>query len=260
MVMDTLKDECKTATEAEKKDYMAVAKKLFSLMEKFFPEIKGRYIYEQKIHYDYKGFILSMKFDLYDTEELCLYDYKMCSIYAWMYPESRESWTKQTNIYAFGLRTEGYVVNDIKIVAIFRDWSASRVGVNPDYPTQQVMTIPIRVFTQEQMRKAIEARMQLHLDAEKTDVIPDCTGAEKWASANSFNVKKKGLKRRVAGLATEELANNYIKENLHKYGPDMLYLEIVPGESKKCASYCAVRSVCPQKAREDAENLKLSEE
>lgn len=259
-VIDTLKDESKTATEEEKKDYQALAKKLFSLMDKFFPEIKGRYVYEMKLHYEHNGFVLSGKFDLYDTVEKCLYDYKVCSIYAWLYPESRDSWTKQLNIYAYMLRLEGYEVNDLRIVAIFRDWSASRVATNPDYPSQQIMTIPIKVYGQAEMKKAIENRMMLHQEAEKSGVIPDCTGAEKWSSANGYNVKKKGLKRRVAGLASEALANDWIKANKHKYPPESLYLEIIPGENKKCASYCPVREFCPQKKREDEELLRLTEE
>lgn len=260
MVMDTLKEAGQSAKRKEQEELSEIHQKLFRLMEKFFPEIEGKYIYEFKLHYDYKGFVLSGKFDLYDKAERCLYDYKLCSIYAYLYPESRKSWTNQTNVYAFMLRNEGYIVDDIKICALFRDWSASRVGLNPDYPTSQEMTIPIKVYSQKDMKVAIEKRMQMHMDAEKTGILPECTGSERWASANSFNIKKKGLKRRLAGLATEELANDWMRNNVHKYPEGSLYLEIIPGESKKCNGYCSVRTVCDQKAREDAEILRLTEE
>lgn len=261
MVIETLKDECKNATEAEQKDYQAVAKKLLTLIEKFFPEVKGRYIFEMKLHYDLNGFVLSGKFDLYDTIEECLYDYKVCSVYAFMYEESRKKWVSQLNIYGFMLRNDGYVVKEMKIVAIFRDWSASRVGLNPDYPTKQFMTIPIKVYDQEDIKKRIEARMVLHSDVEKGLIeIPDCSGTEKWSSANSYNIKKKGLKRRLAGLATEPLAEEWMRNNVHKYPEGTIYLEIVPGENKFCQSYCPVRSVCSQKLREDEEILRLTQE
>lgn len=260
MVIETLKDECKTATKKEQEDYTSIAKKLFILIDKFFPEIKGRYIYEMKLHYDLNGFVLSGKFDLYDIIEKCLYDYKVCSVYAYMYPESRKTWTIQLNVYAFMLRNEGYEVNDLKIVAIFRDWSASRGLNNPDYPKKQFITIPLTMYSQEDVKKSIDRRMELHREAEISGVVPECSGEERWASTGTFNVKKKGLKRRIAGLASEAMASEYIRENKHKYPPESIYLEIVPGESKKCASYCSVRSVCPQKAREDKRILKETEQ
>jgi hypothetical protein len=67
------------------------------------------------------------------------------------------------------------------------------------------------------------------------------------------------LKRAVRKFTTQDMAEGFIRENGHKHKTP-LYLQIRPGERKRCQSYCPVSDFCGQKKREDElENEKISE-
>lgn len=181
-----------------------------------------------------------------------LEDHKMCSVYAWMYPESREKWIEQLNIYAWMAEKNGFPpVAELWINAYFRDWSRSRLLNNADYPKQPFMRIQIPRKSNEEIETFVNSRLALHRMADN-GTPPECNGADRWASADSYVVKtKKNEKSAIRGSKRDTLkgAEDFIKEIQHKYQPGDLYVETRPGESRKCESYCPVRSVCPQYKR-----------
>ena len=182
-----------------------------------------------------------------------LEDHKMCSVYAWMYPESREKWIEQLNIYAWMAEKNGFPpVTELWINAYFRDWSRSRLlSGGMDYPKHPFMRIQIPRKSNEEIEAFVNSRLALHRMADN-GTPPECNGADRWASADSYVVKtKKNTKSAIRGSKRDTLkgAEDFIKEIQHKYGPDELYVEARPGESRKCESYCPVRSVCPQYKR-----------
>lgn len=255
IVLETIKEESARFNEADQKALQDLSDKILLLMVKFFPEIDGRYIWESTLSYDHNGKILYGTFDIYDKWEKCLYDYKVCSVYAYMYPESRRKWTAQTNVYAFLLREKGYEVNEIKIVAIFRDWSAAKMEISKgDYPSKQFMTIPLSVVDHDKMRRYINQRIDLHVAAENGD-IPECSGEDRWATADQFLAKTKGRKNAIKKSLKEEEIDEFIRINgvSYEFG---LQKVIRPGESKRCEKYCPVREFCPQKAEADKQHEK----
>lgn len=256
-VLETLKEESRNYSDDDKQRLQQLSDMLIKLMVKFFPEVESRYIWEFTLQYEFGGKILYGTFDIYDKIDKILFDYKVCSVFAYMYPESRKKWAAQTNTYAFMLREQGFEVKDIRIVAIFRDWSASKSEfAKGDYPQQQFMTLPIEVVDHEKMRRYIHNRMELHIEAEKGN-IPDCNGNERWATSSEFAISKPGLKKALRVFDKEEDAKEYITKNQAKYDVPLKILNR-PGESKRCASYCPVRDFCPQKAAMDKENEKLA--
>lgn len=251
-VIDTIRKESSRFGDNDQKKLKELSDKIMQLAGVFFPEMKNRYIWEMTMHFEYNGMVLYGTFDLYDLEEETLYDYKVCSVWAFK-PESQLKWNAQTNVYAFMLREAGYVVNQIKIVAIFRDWQASKAEfAGADYPKHQMLTIPIPVIDQEKMRTYIQMRMDLHIKAEQGEV-PDCTDKERWATPNSFAVKKKGIKKALRVFTSQQRgsADEYVKQNNAK-NAGLLFIENRIGESKRCDSYCPVRDFCPQKKKLDA--------
>jgi hypothetical protein len=255
-VIDVIKEQSLNYEGDDQKALQALSNKLIKLMVMFFPELESRYIWETSLQYEYGGQVLSGTFDLYDKVEKCLYDYKVCSVFAFMYPESRKKWAAQTNTYAYMLREKGEQVNEIRIVAIFRDWSASKLEFSKgDYPEKQFMTLPIPVVEHHKMEKYINGRINLHIEAEKGN-IPECSGVERWASASEFAIKKPGLKKALRKFPTEDEAKQFINENKQKHAVP-LSIDIRPGESKRCENYCPVREFCPQKRRMDKEHEEM---
>ena len=179
-----------------------------------------------------------------------LFDYKNTSVYGYIYEESKKKWYAQQNIYAFMLRKHDYEVNEAFISAFFKDFKSFEKMRNKDYPDSMVMDIPIPLYTVEQMEKYMKGRVRKHQLIEKGEVIP-CTPKERWAEADMWAVKKKGGKKALKGgvLPSAAMAEKYVKDNALNY-TDM-FIEFRPGTSKRCDSYCPVRSVCPQKRAND---------
>lgn len=255
MTMETLKDEAEKRTGTDKLALENLANKIFQLMPIFFPEIDGRYIFEIRLSYEYRDKVLTGAFDLYDKWTNTLYDYKMCSVYAYIFPESRKKWAAQTNIYAFMLREQGKRVDAIKIVAIFRDFSQAKANFpKGDYPQQQIMTIDIKVVEHERMRVYIHKRMDMHIAAEDEGVVPPCNGEERWSTSDEFAVRPEKALRALRVFDNEAMANEFISRNQHKYDKK-LHVFLRPGENKRCESWCPVKDFCNQK-KENDERLK----
>jgi len=226
----------------------SAGKWLSSIIPLLFPEIAERYIFEKTMQLQLNGgWILSGTFDLYDKETKILYDYKFCSVFQFMNPESRKKWVEQTNIYAYMLMQEGYEVKEIRIVAFFRDWNKHGVMKDRDYPDSQIKEIPIIVRAPDRIKALIDTHTEAHLRAEKGEVV-ECSGAVRWAKADVYAVMAHKRKNSVQNLDSEAAALEYIKNNQHKYSD--LAIQKRPGGSMRCESYCPVAQFCDQRAAE----------
>lgn len=187
---------------------------------------------------------ISGTMDRFDKKLKRLSDYKNCSVWNYVYYESRKKWEAQQNCYAHMLRKHGYEVEESVIVAVFRDWSPYGKMRNKDYPPHPVMVIPIKLQEHDVMEKYFRARVKVHRAAEH-DNIPDCTAKERWGVADRFAIMKKGAKRAVKIFDTEKQANSFLTSEGHKH--EGAFVEVRPGEDKRCENYCPVRDICPQR-------------
>lgn len=237
----------KMETEAIQCD--KVGKWLKAVIPVFFPEVAQRYLWEVTQRLDLgSGHVLSGTFDLYDKETGILWDYKFCSTYMWTYPEARQKWIEQLNIYAFMLRQNlGLNITGIRVVAFFRDWSHYKLMKDKDYPDMQIKELYIPLFDTPNVINLINHHLMLHLQAESGDV-PECTGEMRWAKAGEYAVKNPDSKRAIRVLDTPQAAKQYILENGHRIHG--MFIEERPGESTRCEKYCPVRHVCPQRKAE----------
>ena len=258
-VVNTLRDiaeEEEDITEASK--IQAGAKWLFYMMEKYFPELAGRYLFEVRMTLEVSGWQLTGTLDIYDKLTKRVQDYKTTSVYTFMNPDSVKKWTAQVNVYTHMLRKSGYEVEGADIIAIFRDYSKAKRLSNKAYPPEPTMSIEQQLFSPEVMAEYINKRIKLHKDAEETGDIPDCTPSERWAVAGSFAAMvPTSTKAKKANLGDRDIAERWIKENKHKFPG--LYLEQRDADyGRFCKEYCLVKDICPQKKRLEAEQLKIS--
>lgn len=251
LTADTIMREGEKVAQTDEKrgkQLQAAADYIFKLIPIFFPELGTRYIFEKTMQISFDGMDLYGTFDLYDKETGILYDYKFCSVYAWIFPESRKKWKQQVNIYASMLIKEGFPVNGIRVMAFFRDWSDSARMRNKDYPESQLMEIPIELRKVEEIDAFISKRLELHRQAEEGNV-PDCTGNDRWASADQFAVMFTGGKKAHRLFDNMELATTYVDENAHKNTKSM-WIQNRLGKSVRCEKFCAVSKFCPQYKKE----------
>ncbi len=74
--------------------------------------------------------------------------------------------------------------------------------------------------------------------------LPECTPAERWAKPTIYAVRKPGRKTALRVLDTETAARELAAATPNGY------VEIRPGESVRCADYCAVAEFCAQRRAE----------
>lgn len=241
--------------------YDEIAKDLMKICVKMFPELEERYIFEKTMSFEFDGMVISMTFDIYDKIEKKLMDYKVCSVYQYMFEESRKKWFSQQNCYVYGLRKAGFEVESASIIAIFRDYQKSKKGFG-DYPPEQIMEIPVPIFSDDNpnfntamMEKYLASRVRVHRAVENGERV-DCTGKEKWASAPEWAVVQVGGKKARRVCVSESQAREWMAENKHKAVTPMS-IQYRPGANKRCEEYCPVRDFCPQREREIKESAEL---
>lgn len=256
-----IKDAAKNlADEVKKKQMEAAAEYILKLSEVLFPQKESSYIYEKTLFVEMatNGVVKVIKgtFDLYNKLLKILYDYKVCSVYQWIYPEFRKKWIAQVNVYAKMMQDNGYDVKEIRIVAFFRDWSESKAMSSKDYPQRQIMEIPVPLKSNEEITAYMQKRLDIHFAPEETGIIPMCTGTERWARAGQWAVMEQGKKRAVKVFDVEQLASDFFMENIHKLNKP--FIQHRPGESVRCSKFCAVAKYCDQRQAEVEEQKKLS--
>lgn len=224
---------------------LKVAKWLEKNISKFYPDgINTDVLLEHTMTVEYLGWTVSGTCDKFTISQGLLEDYKSCSTYEYINPESRKKWDAQQNIYAHMLRSMGYDVQKAQIVAIFKNWSRMESLRNKDYPPLPIMSLEVSLFPDDKIKEYIIKRVKLHQDAEK-GAIPECTGKERWAKADSYAIIKEGGKRAIRVLETEAQAKEFIRANEFKYKEE-LKIEYRPGEDLRCTSYCPVSQHCSQ--------------
>lgn len=201
-------------------------------------------ITEQTLSVTIDGMTISGTFDRLVKSEKLLQDYKNCSVYQYIYPESRKKWAAQVNLYRYLIFKQlGILVEKAQIIAIFRDWSEARGKSNKDYPDNPIKIIDIPLFPIEKVEAYLKGRIYLHKRADNGDVEP-CSGEDRWATSDRFAVMPAGGKKALRVLDTEAAAKDFLDKEGHRYKGAVI--ELRPGESKRCDSYCPVANVCPQ--------------
>lgn len=220
-------------------------------------------IAEKRLFTTIDGATVSGQFDhmdLYRDENglIILRDWKLASV--WEYVRGvREEREQQTNLLAWLARRNGYDVDALEIVMIFRDWSkpeAMRYANDDSFPNEQVARIKMPMWSQAKCEEFALQRVRLHRDAWK--VRPLCSDEERWAQPDTFAVKRTKNKRALRVLKTEEDALKWAADNKAGFrtrsldGEEVIQLakdviiEHRKGTSQRCAAYCSVLQFCEQ--------------
>ena len=186
-------------------------------------------------------YTLSGRFDLYNFKDKKITDYKTCSVWKIIYGDF-EDWKQQLLIYAYMLKSIGFEVNKGEVVAIMKDHSKTQAKRKADYPQLPVKKITFEFTEQDfvEIEKWLKNKFAEITIAEQLpdDELPLCTQEERFNDGDKFAVMKKGRKRAMRVLDSMEEAEKWKENN----GGD--FIEIRPGEDKKCADYCAANMFC----------------
>jgi len=188
---------------------------------------------------------------LYDKETKTLYYTKICNTFHATKSDLRNSWVRESNMQAYILQVNGFDVEKIEAIMIFKDFSAARVD-SPDYPKSQIETMLLPLHRSEDIEKLIHIQLKKHMRAYHGDVA-ECTPSERWAESDSWSVKTKGLPRaHKTGLQSIEEAEAWLGANRVRF--INAEVEFKKGKSRRCESYCPVREHCQQFKNEQLKN------
>lgn len=153
-----------------------------------------------------------------------------------------EEYEQQLNMYAYLLRENGFKVDGLKIIAIYRDWSKLEAKRDRNYPQLGAETHDVKLWSEDEAKAFIEERVRLHQDAETS--LPLCSDEERWAKPDKYALKTHANSTRARKLFdSKEEAFTWAYENNFKKG---WVLEHRQGLNTRCENYCLVSEYCDQ--------------
>tara|TARA_R110002072_G_scaffold174694_2_gene330208 strand:+ start:1057 stop:1962 length:906 start_codon:yes stop_codon:yes gene_type:complete len=215
-------------------------------------------ITEERLYSTVSGWVLSGAVDRQEIKDdnITIVDYKVTSVWSVIY--GKPEWENQLNCYAYLVNDKHAFnkskVTNLKICAILRDWNRRDAERKEDYPKAPIVFVDIPLWDHEKASKYIIDRMALHQEAQiLADVHGDlglCSAEEMWKKNDTWAVKKKGQKRALRVLDSEEEAIKYIEwhnetDKAYTKKTD-LEIEFRGGEYTRCGNYCSVADFCNQ--------------
>lgn len=195
-------------------------------------------IAEERLSMEVEGWKVSGQFDHFTLTDGVLSDYKVTSVWS-IKDGGRDEWTPQLNTYAHLLRAAGYTVQQVRVVAIARDWRKNeslRYG-GDGYPSHQVVVLPLILWPSTECDRYLRERVRAH-QAAAEGALPHCTSKERWQRPELWAVVKDGNKRATKLCKSEDEAVAVIGD-----APKM-HVEFRPGMAVRCSQYCSVLRQC----------------
>jgi hypothetical protein len=199
-------------------------------------------IKEERLKVPVGEYILSGQFDLYSGETLKITDYKTCSVWKVIFGDF-EDWRRQLLIYSWMMKSIGFPVKRAEAVALMKDHSKRDAKRKADYPKLPVKVVSFE-FGEQDFQEIEEWLIAKFAEIKHAETLPDdelplCTPDERFNSGDKFAVMNKGRKTALRVLDSQDDAERWMAVN----GKGD-YIEVRPGEDKKCIDYCRVSAFC----------------
>jgi len=215
-------------------------------------------INEERLYASHNGWIISGALDRQEIKNntASIIDYKVTSVWSVIY--GKPEWEKQLNCYSWLFRKNNthnqLKIGSLKICAILRDWNRRDAERKESYPQAPIVFVDIPIWDDNSIDAYISERVSLHQEAQVNydlnSDLPLCSDQEMWKKDDAWAVKKKGQKRALRVLDSEEEAIKYMdwhKETEKAYVKKTdLELEFRGGEYTRCGNYCSVADFCNQ--------------
>ena len=190
---------------------------------------------EDRLYHEVGGWSVSGQFDLIVGKKM--YDYKVTSVYSYSTP--KDEWEQQLNLlrllaslHAASTNDDRYRVEQLSIIAIYRDFMSRRVSA--DYPPAEIVEVPIKVWDNKTAVEFLVDRVKAHQDPDP----PPCTDEERWATKEVFALMKKGRKSAIKLYEIKDEADDACVNKDQ-------YVEHRPRSYRRCESFCSVSYGCP---------------
>lgn len=201
---------------------------------------------EKRWSVNIKDIILTGQTDIYKSDKGIIEDNKTQSAWSFVFDQPR--WRRQLNCYAYLIKQNGYLVNELWINSFLRDWSKYQVmkSRQKNYPKHKFHRIQIPQWSDTEQQKYINERLDLHLNCKDyicTTYAQAGEDNDRWEKPVTWAVKKKSRQDAVGGrvFEREKEAIDFFDTKKDK---GKWEIEFRKGYCKKCSDWCIVRSVC----------------
>ena len=207
-----------------------------------------KHLVEERLFVDVEDWTISGAIDvqrLEDDNSITIMDYKFTSVWAVRNPKL--DWERQLNCYAYLVEANKKVkIKELQIICFLRDWNRNNAKRNMNYPQQQIVVVPIKLWDFEERSKYVADRVRTHQEALQDYMngkdMAECTFEEMWKREDTYAVKKKKNKRALKVFEIETDAKEFAKEKGEEYE-----VEFREGVAVRCEdNYCKVNQWCPQ--------------
>lgn len=183
--------------------------------------------------------VVSGTIDLVDEDDV-LWDYKYCKWEAARIDQQRAAWEAQINLYNLLCGDNGIEVAEMKVWAIYSDYSPAEKYRRHNYPPSESEVIPMRMWAKESTEAYVQWRLTEH---EKN--FPLCTPEERWSEPDTWALMVEGSPRAVrTGFTTELEARLQMEARKQTHPNKAYYIEQRIAMSKRCKYYCPVWQFC----------------
>jgi hypothetical protein len=210
------------------------------------------HVKEQRVVVMLDGVLVHGAFDL--RKDKTLDDYKVTTITAYekALAGDKSEWEQQLNGGRWLLSREGVQIEQLRIIALLRDWMSS-MAVQEGYPKKSVQVITMPVWTLDEAGAWISMRVKAHMAALtlEDEQLPECTADEMWEKPECWAIKRKGGARAAklvklageAGLVAANVERDSRNAKLKK-NQEPFEVEHRPGERTRCERFCAAAPFC----------------
>ena len=207
-----------------------------------------KHLVEERLFVDVEDWTISGAIDvqrLEDDNSITIMDYKFTSV--WAVKNPKLDWERQLNCYAYLVEANKKVkIKELQIICFLRDWNRNNAKRDINYPQQQIVVVPIKLWDFEERSKYVADRVRTHQEALQDYMngkdMAECTFEEMWKREDTYAVKKKKNKRALKVFENESEAKEFAKEKGEEYE-----IEFRKGVSVRCEdNYCKVNEWCPQ--------------
>ena len=245
--------------DASDRVYALYGQLVHSLLERAGEQDRNA-INEERLYADVGGWRISGQTDSLtltdDDQGWCITDFKFCTVFKFKRskfdpdtPVMPEEYEQQLNMYAYLLNENGYKVDGLKIVAIYRDWSIRESERDQSYPQNIAQEHDVELWPEDKAKAFIEERVRLHQQAiSRVHGLPlvECSDLERWTKPSTHALKTNAKNVRARKLFdSEEAAFKWAEDPANKMKAGWV-IEYRPGENVRCQRYCNVAEFCSQ--------------
>ena len=220
---------------------------IHNAIEAAWTEEDGGFV-EKRFYVDVRGVTVSGKIDRYQDDGT-LIDWKNCRVYKIQAKDFTE-WERQQNLYAYILGKNDIKVEKIVIWALLKDLTKAEAEWNKKVPDNQIIPVPLRLWTETQQKEFIENAVANHEAAkELTDdelyaQFP-CSRHDQWSKYKNTGIIKKGSSKSTKNFDSPEEALAFFTDS-PKFTKETHYLEDRYSKRTKCLEYCSAKPFCKQ--------------